>query len=382
VSLVRVHLSGWNKVGRIGQYDLAKTDVRTYVGKKSITDVISSGMVMEKIENFLVRNSLSLPSYFESNSTSENNVQAVKKLIESRHNGNIPVDILDEIKSAVQFAVRQETARHDWPESFTSSIDARNPFFQWQATYIVVWEKDPISGKKRTDKDTVAVMRIIRRPYQVTQMPEGYKINSDFYVPLENFYAQDNERDLHISTYVNPLPGEQYLHDQLPTSYLSIKQIEPLPMHWSEANSRGEKIGFGMLFEPGLWAIRKDMNVEGFAETVLHFCHAFLEFSKQSNGDSYLDGRGVLTYGDEISTRLYKKMGFTILEPAIEKSEIHNGTKVMKKWWRLYMNSQGVLNLMQNLTRLNSGISDSESLQLQNTLEALLKESQSIYSLP
>lgn len=273
--------------------------------------------------------------------------------------------------------------RRNWSEEFLAGMPATANDHIWNSRYVAVI-------RERTDgqEQWLATIRAIDSAHEVetwTPLDESGKptgvasiINvRQMRYPLATYFNQSpSQRGVDYALnrrllYGNARPPRSLPNNEV-THRASGRPYYPVAERKLNVEEETGKIvpyllqlGVGVTFEPGIWAIDPEANALGFAETLLHLLAYARGTHASVPADFFHRAVNFSIYGDEVSVRLYARMGFhkTHKEP-VQKYGVN--------WWQLEVSGDTIERLWANLTSVRHGVASEEANQLRNTLEELL----------
>jgi len=274
--------------------------------------------------------------------------------------------------------------RRNWSDGFLAGMDTTASEHLWNSRYIAVI-REKIDGPEQW----LATIRAIDSAYEVETWIPLYEIGKptgatpivnvrQMRYPLGTYFNHNpNQRGVEYALNRLLLYGNRRSPRRLPNNEVTHKSsARPYyPVGERIVNVEEEdgtivphclQLGVGVTFEPGIWAIDPTANAVGFAETLLHLL-AYARWTHESvPADYFRRAVNFSIYGDEVSVRLYGRMGFqtTHSEPV---------QKYGSNWWQLEINGDTIERLWANLTSVRQGVDSEEANNLRATLEVLLR---------
>ena len=115
------------------------------------------------------------------------------------------------------------------------------------------------------------------------------------------------------------------------------------------------------------------LGERGYVETILHLLASIKEAETFAPLDFSEKGKQIYTYGDEVSVRLYKNLGFHVVDPESDPIE-RDGVK----WQKLSVTPESTDKLIGQLEKYRSDIPFEEAEKIRSTLKLLIEHFGSI----
>jgi hypothetical protein len=250
------------------------------------------------------------------------------------------VELLDQQMNAVEFAEKQLSLRRSgWkdylPRLYTAAVQTSE-----YSSYVLVREKPASPGQTGA---LLGVARLIQSYYRKAPGRKRPATGTMTWTPRA-LGRNDPE----------PLWVERYLGIRLPRP-LSFGQ---------KSDGRTGSVGYGTVYEPGIWAIRKDANLLGFTETLTHMLRIVLD------GDDVADAersKMLYAFGDPATHKLHQLLG---LESAGFEPILKDGVK----WSVVKFTPAHMAKVLENLDRYRPDVDTEEAKRYRERLHAVLLE--------